>query len=407
MLKTTDVKLFINNLITKICLLALVSGTTLLSTESLSQAAGQYTNCIAISSGGDRFNVQNGNDKTSCHVLGRKCAGEKATTTYFTSALVINAPYMLCTKTITQIKSPSTQVVNIFEFPKHLRWVLDHENARGRVQHYANVNDLSAIRNIYYESQDHNKKVQALITKVSDKLLVDTLENLGITSQPYDIDPSLIPLVGHMDWVVDNQGQRRSFEQLLDMSDYNKIRETYLLAQSHNPQYADLIGSVSNSELIEVLGALGIYQNVDYLPEPVKPENSTYEDISWCIWHEGVMSFTSDGLKYRKPELIRKKCSELQSNNQSARVRVNNASDEEIFYVMQGTQKHFQQNNELKKHVRWVMNHKGQKQALIDAAQANDYQKILSIYAHNQKHNMDVKHRLVSLSLEDIKWFLE
>jgi hypothetical protein len=60
--------------------------------------AGEWTRCVAWS-GGETWNIVNGGgSQAACFALGRRCTGNpNATITYYSSAVVVNAPYRRCT----------------------------------------------------------------------------------------------------------------------------------------------------------------------------------------------------------------------------------------------------------------------------------------------------------------------
>lgn len=64
----------------------------------LAQVAGEWTKCIAVSSG-RQYNIVNGqSSQRRCHQLAIKCTGDSnVTSNYRTNPVIINAPYTRCT----------------------------------------------------------------------------------------------------------------------------------------------------------------------------------------------------------------------------------------------------------------------------------------------------------------------
>jgi hypothetical protein len=190
--------------------------------------AGQWTQCIA-SIDNEQWNIVNGGySKSTCQKLAKECLGRNAESIWHSSPVVINAPYKNCAKKLSgKIKDKPT-IPSVSEFPKHLKWVLDHEGKRSEIQDYLDMDEVNKIRNLYIHEQKHNLHIQKLIERISYSKLISTLKELGIVASP------------------------------------------------------------------------------DYLPERSPVSGEAFDDLSWCIHHEGVRTFTDGGIKHRKPELVQR-----------------------------------------------------------------------------------------------------
>ena len=125
-------------------------------------------------------------------------------------------------------------------------------------------------------------------------------------------------------------------------------------------------------------------------------ENSLDIHVAWCVWHEGVPLYR-DALAI---DAFRRMCVSEQAHNGTAANMINNASNNELYAVIESMNLYFHrpENGGYKmayKHLNWVLDHEGKRADVLKLLDAGSFAEIRGIYETAQDHDPYHVHHLI------------
>ncbi len=224
--------------------------------DTYGDVAGQWTKCEA-KSGGEKWNIVYGvSSARVCQRLAYLCTKDKnVESTFYSHAVIINAPYKNCNQMYSS--SPSSSNSKVTEsFETNLNWVLVHEKRYQEIKDHLDMGEIDVIRHIFWTEQSHRSDNQATIRGKSDDDIVDALDRLGVTAEPdYLPTPAVFSeeLWIHLGWCISHEGVPLFRNDGRKFRKPSMVKRECISHQSHNGTAQHIVNEATLSQVYGVM----------------------------------------------------------------------------------------------------------------------------------------------------------
>jgi subtilase family protein len=116
----------------------------------------------------------------------------------------------------------------------------------------------------------------------------------------------------NFNWVMDHEGQRNRFSELLTRKQFAEIRLIYKRFQTRNDKAFNALSAVSDSEITALVNGHGLWEANDHQASS-EVSATLVDDIGWTIVDAGCQAF--DGENIRRPKELRACYLNVQTKN--------------------------------------------------------------------------------------------
>lgn len=177
------------------------------------------------------------------------------------------------------------------EFVSDVVWSIAHEGCDVFVK-----NEMRSIRELQdcFTSTQSNPDARALIGSASfDAIKASIPIAIYRIRDEYNVKTNF-------DWVMDHEGRRSQFVQLLKSGDFSEIRSIYRALQSHNDMARNALSALSDHDISSLIE--GRYEAAGSTLAP-QIAIALRDHLLWTILHGGCEAF--DGETIRRPQDLR------------------------------------------------------------------------------------------------------